>query len=197
MIAPFFENGAFSDRASLVVAVCIGFGFGFALERAGLGNARKLAGQFYLRDLTVLKVMFSAVVTAMLGAFWLSRIGWLDLTQVYVPETYVAPQLVGGLIFGAGFVIGGLCPGTSCVAAATGRSDGLMTVLGMFVAVFGSGLAFRWLQGFYESTARGSVTLPTALGLPYGMVVFAITAVALFMFKLSEWLEQRPVARGS
>ncbi len=191
MMAPFFEYGAFSDRASLIVAIVIGLAFGFALERAGLGNARKLAAQFYLRDMTVLKVMFSAVVTAMLGVFWLSRFGLLDLSQVYVPETYLAPQLVGGLIFGGGFVIGGLCPGTSCVAAATGRRDGWMVVVGMFAGVFGVGFTFRWLQSFYESTARGSVTLADQLGVPYGFVVFVITALALAMFGAAERLERR------
>ena len=34
----------------------------FLLERAGFGRADKLAAQFYLRDLTVFKVMFSAIV---------------------------------------------------------------------------------------------------------------------------------------
>ncbi|MFN8573647.1 MAG: YeeE/YedE thiosulfate transporter family protein [Gemmatimonadaceae bacterium] len=192
MMAPFYEYGAFSDRASLIVAIVIGTAFGFTLERAGLGNARKLAAQFYLRDLTVLKVMFSAVVTAMLGVFWLTRFGLLDLSQVYVPETYLAPQLIGGLIFGAGFVIGGLCPGTSCVAAATGRRDGWMAVVGMFVGVFTVGLLFRWLQPFYESTARGNVTLPAQLGIPYGFVVCAITAMALAMFAAAERIERRP-----
>lgn len=66
--------------------------FGWCLERAGLGSARKLVGQFYLSDLTVFKVMFSAIVTAMLGAFWLGRLGLLDLTRVYVPETYLLPR---------------------------------------------------------------------------------------------------------
>ena len=68
--------------------------------------------------------MFTALVTAMLGAFWLDRIGFLDLRLVYMPETFVIPQAVGGALFGAGFLLGGLCPGTSCVAAATGRLDG-------------------------------------------------------------------------
>ena len=98
-----------------------GIAFGWFLERGGMGNARKLAGQFYFTDLSVLKLMFSAIVTAMLGLFWLSWAGLLDLSRVYVPETFIAPQLVGGLVFGVGFAIGGLCPGTSCVAAATGR----------------------------------------------------------------------------
>jgi uncharacterized protein len=187
MSAPF----AIGDGASLFIAVAIGIAFGWTLERAGLGSARKLAGQFYLTDLTVFKVMFSAIVTAMLGAFWLSRLGLLDLSRVYVPETWLAPQLVGGLVFGAGFAIAGLCPGTSCVSAATGRGDGLTVVAGMFFGVLATGLAFSPLQRFYESTARGALTLPQVLHVPYGVVVCAVVAMALLGFRAAAWLESR------
>jgi uncharacterized membrane protein YedE/YeeE len=174
-----------------VIAALIGIAFGWTLERAGLGSAPKLAGQFYLTDLTVFKVMFSAIVTAMLGAFWLSRLGVLDLSQVYVPETFLLPQLAGGLLFGAGFVIAGLCPGTSCVAAATGRGDGAMVMLGMFSGVLVTGLAFDPLRRFYESTARGSLTLPEFLHVPSGVVVVAIVAMALIGFQVAERVEKR------
>jgi len=176
---------------SLVVAVAIGIAFGWTLERAGLGSAPKLAGQFYLTDFTVFKVMFSAIVTAMLGAFWLARLGILDLSRVYVPETYLGPQLAGGLLFGAGFVIAGLCPGTSCVAAATGRGDGALVMLGMFAGVLATGLAFAPLRHFYESTARGSLTLPDLLHVPYGVVVAAVVAMALIAFQFAGRLERR------
>ena len=136
----------------------IGVAFGAVLERAGLGNARKLTGQFYLTDLTVFKVMFSAIVTAMLGLFWLSRLGWVDLGAVAMPETYLRPQLVGGLVFGAGFALAGLCPGTSCVAAASGRGDGLAVVAGLFTGVLVSGLSFPLFLDFYDSDARGAWT---------------------------------------
>ncbi len=175
----------------LVVAVAIGVAFGWTLERAGLGSAPKLAGQFYLTDLTVFKVMFSAIVTAMLGAYWLSRLGILDLSRVYIPETYLLPQLASGLLFGAGFVIAGLCPGTSCVAAATGRGDGALVMLGMFGGVLATGLAFAPLQRFYESTPHGSLTLPALLNVPYGVVVCAVVAMALIAFQVAERLEKR------
>jgi uncharacterized membrane protein YedE/YeeE len=175
----------------LIIAALIGVAFGWTLERAGLGSAPKLAGQFYLTDLTVFKVMFSAIVTAMLGAFWLSRLGILDLSQVYLPETFLLPQLAGGLLFGVGFVVAGLCPGTSCVAAATGRGDGVMVMLGMFGGVLVTGLAFAPLRHFYESTARGSLTLPELLRVPTGVVVCAIVAMALIAFQVAERLEKR------
>ena len=170
--------------SELAIAVGIGIAFGFALERAGLGDARKLAGQFYFTDFTVLKVMFSAIVTAMLGVYWLSRAGAIDLASLYVPETYLLPQLAGGAIFGLGFVLAGLCPGTSCVAAATGRGDGAFVMFGMFAGVLGTGLAFPSIQRFYESTPRGSLTLPQLLGVPYGVVVLGVVIVALIAFAL-------------
>jgi hypothetical protein len=189
--APFYEYGAFGDRAALLLALPIGAAFGWFLERAGFGNARKLAGQFYLRDLTVFKVLFSALVTAMLGAYWLGRVGLLDLSRVYVPETFLAPQTVGGLIFGVGFVVGGLCPGTSCVAAASGRLDGLALVLGMFAGALGMKVAAPRFAAFYESTPRGSFTLPALLHVPYGVVVAGVVAIALAGFAGAEWLERR------
>ena len=171
-----------SFTSSLPVAFAIGTAFGWSLERAGLGNARKLAGQFYLRDFTVVKVMFSAILTAMLGAFWLGRLGVIDLGALYVPETYLAPQIIGGLIFGIGFAVSGLCPGTSCVAAASGRGDGLATVLGFFAGILVSGLLFPLFANFYASTSLGVLTLPQVFHLPYGVAVAIIVAIGLGTF---------------
>jgi len=172
-----------------LLPLAIGIAFGVALERAGLGNARKLTGQFFLTDLTVFKVMFSAIVTAMLGLFWCSRLGWVDLNALALPETYLRPQLAGGLIFGAGFALAGLCPGTSCVAAASGRGDGLAVVGGLFTGVLGAGLAFPWFLDFYDSDARGAWTLPSLLHLPYGTVVLLIAIIAILGFIASERIE--------
>ena len=149
MRAPFFEFGLFGETASLLVALVIGIASGYVLEQSGMGSARKLSGQFYLRDLTVFKVMFTAIVIAMLGVFWLGWLGMLDVSQVYVPETFIGPQLVGGVVFGAGFALAGLCPGTSCVSAATGRADGLVVVVGMFAGVLAMGLMFDRFADFY------------------------------------------------
>jgi uncharacterized membrane protein YedE/YeeE len=174
---------------ALVPALLIGIAFGWALERGGMGNARKLAGQFYLRDLAVFKIMFSAVVTAMLGSFWLARLGWIDLNAVALPETAPLAQAVGGALFGVGFVVSGLCPGTSCVAAVSGHLDGLAAVLGMLGGV----VLFAELWGGLEPLyGVGSViTIPEALGVPYGVVVGALTLVALAGFAGAEWIERR------
>jgi uncharacterized protein len=191
MTAPFFEYGLFGSGFSLVVALLVGIAFGWCLERSGMGSARKLIGQFYLTDLTVFKVMFTAIITAMLGLFWLGWIGVLDISRVYVPETYIIPQLLGGIIFGVGFATAGLCPGTSCVSAITGRGDGVAAMLGMFTGVLLAGLFFGTLESFYESTPHGSFTLPEMIRAPYGVVVFVIVGVALAGFQLAELIERR------
>ncbi len=177
---------------SVTTVLLIGAAFGWSLEQAGFGDARKLAGQFYLRDFTVVKVMFSAVLTAMLGLFWLGRLGIIALSALYVPETFLAPQIAGGLIFGVGFVTCGLCPGTACVAAACGRFDGLATIAGLLAGVLLTGLAFPLIAGFYSSTPLGVLTLPRLLHLPYGVVIAAITVVGLGAFYLIERFERRP-----
>lgn len=191
MNAPFFKFGAFGGEFSLIIAVVIGVFFGFFLERAGFGNGRKLAAQFYFRDMAVFKVMFSAIVTAMLGVFYLSWIGFLDIELVYVGTTYLYPQLLGGLLLGVGFILGGYCPGTSMVAMATGRLDAVMFVVGVFLGILGFGEAYPLFADFMVSSDMGSITLPEFFSLSYGLVMLLVVVVALAGFVGSEMLEKR------
>ena len=89
------------------------------------------------------------------------------------------PQIAGGLILGAGFVIGGYCPGTSVAATATGRIDGLVYGLGLFAGMFAFAELFPWLKGFYEYGAGEAITIPEAFGLSRGVVVGAVVAMAV------------------
>jgi len=189
MTAPWLETD--TTRGALAVAVATGVAFGATLERAGLGSARKLVGQFYGTDLAVFKVMFTAIVVAMLGTFWLAWFGVLDLSRVVVPETWLVPQAIGGAVFGAGMAMAGLCPGTSCVAAASGRGDGAVVLLGVLGGVIATGLAFAPLRALYDATARGPLTLPAWLGVPHGVIVLAVVALALVGFRVAERIEAR------
>ena len=195
MNAPFYKFGAFGDETALIVAFVIGIGFGFFLERAGFGSAKKLVSQFYLNDLAVFKVMFTAIVTAMLGVFYLGWVGVLDLSLVYLTPTNLGPQVVGGLLLGFGFVIGGYCPGTSMVALATGKLDAWIFVLGVAAGVLAIGEAFPLIKPFYESGDLGRLTLPQVLHLPYGVVGFLVVLLALGGFVGAEWVERRFAAR--
>lgn len=191
MTLPLYAYELISDSQGLIVALLLGFGFGWFLERAGFGSARRLTAQFYLYDMTVLKVMFTAIVTAAVGLWAFAAIGVLDLSAVYLTPTSVGAQMLGGLLLGAGFVIGGYCPGTSAVATATGSGDGLVYMLGFAAGLAIYAVAFPGLELWANANSIGEVTLPQVWGLPYGAVVLGLVALAAIAFAAAEWSERR------
>lgn len=180
-------------------AALIGAGFGFALERAGLGSPRKLAGQFYGYDFVVIQVMLTAIVTAMIGLQLLSAVGALDLGRVYLPPTFLIGQGVGGLLFGVGFVVGGYCPGTCFVGAAGGRLDALMALGGMLAGMLVYSALLARMQPLANANALGPVTLPQLVHLPPGWVAAAIAGGTLALFAVIRRVERGralPVTRA-
>lgn len=196
-MAPF----TFSAATANVVALLIGFCFGFVLERGGFGNARNLAAQFYLYNMRVLKVMFTAIITAMVLVFLSSSIGLLDFEEVYVPPTYLWPGIVGGLLLGVGFIVGGYCPGTSLVSMATLKTDGAVFAGGVLVgSVLFSRLAtIPAVWNFWNNSGDlGRLTWADVLGVDAGWIVLAVLVMAFGAFafaELCEWLLSRPSER--
>src|SRR5512143_3593627 len=165
----------------------IGFAFGFTLEMSGFGDSRKLAAQFYFTELTVLKVMFTAIVTAMVLLFGAVGLGILDFSQVWVNTTYIWSGVLGGLIMGVGFIIGGFCPTTSLASASTGKIDGMLFMLGGFGGAFLFGETERYFDHWYNNAGYyGRLTLDQALGVSAPALVLIIVLVALAMFWGSE-----------
>ena len=183
-MAPLDLIDVLGEVGTWMVYLGIGFAFGFILESTGFGDARKLAGQFYFREFTVLKMMFTAIVVCMVLVFWATALGWLDFDQVWVNPTYWWPGIVGGLIMGVGFVLGGYCPGTSLVSLATLKLDGLMFVLGVAVGVFAFGESVALINDFWHSGSAGRLTLSEWFGMPIGTVVLAIVGMAVALFWL-------------
>ena len=173
-----------------VIFGLIGFAFGFALEISGFGNSKKLAAQFYFQEVTVLKVMFTAIIVAMVLLFTTISLGWLDYSAIWVNPTYLWSGIVGGLIMGVGFIIGGFCPGTSLVAAATLKIDGIFFVLGVSVGIFLFGETERFYDLWWNSSYYGRLTIMDWLNLPTGVVVLGVVLLALFMFWGGEQLER-------
>ena len=181
-MAPFDIASSLGPVAYALVFVAIGFGFGAVLEMGGFGDTRKLAGQFYFQDMTVLRVMFTAIAVAAVLIALATSFGLLDMARVFVNPTYLWPGIVGGLIMGVGFVIGGFCPGTSLVAAATLKVDGIIFLLGALLGVGLFGETVGSFQGFWLSSYMGRFTLPDLLGLPVGATVLLVVAMALLLF---------------
>lgn len=187
MTAPFLNSLSTWSFAGL--ALLLGFFFGFFLERAGFSSAIKMTNQFYFKDFSVLKVMFTAIIVAMLGIVYFSMLGWLDMGQLYISPTFLWPQITGGLLLGAGFIVGGYCPGTSVTAAAIGKLDALFFIAGVLLGIFGYGEVYPRIQHFAMSGARGDLTIPQWLDINAGIIAFGVTLIALGAFWVAEKCE--------
>lgn len=190
-MGPLVVNGIISENTNLFLAFIIGIGFGFVLEQSGFSSNRKLAGIFYGYDAVVLKVFFTAAITAMLGLLFFSLFGWVDLDLIYVNPTYLTSAIVGGIIMGAGFIIGGYCPGTSFCGASIGKIDGIVFVVGLFLGVFIFGIGYDLWDGMYMAKFLGSPKISTSLGLTDGFFALLLILIALAMFRVAELAEKK------
>jgi len=177
-MGPFNMTGDWGSWTSYLVPLLIGLGFGATLEMSGFGDSRKLAAQFYLKDMTVLKVMFTAIIVAGsligLGA----ALGLLDYERLFVNPTFLVPGIVGGLIMGVGFIIG-----------ATLKIDGMVFFLGVAGGVFLFGETIKSYTGFWYSTAMQRFTLQELFGVDLGVMLVGVVLMALFMFAAGEMSE--------
>ncbi len=179
IVAPLVKTGVISETLNLWLAVPIGFIFGFGLYHAGFTDSRKIARAFYLKDVSVPVVMFSAIVTGMLGLWGLSLIGFLDSSQIPFLPTYLTPMALGGFLFGVGMVIGGFCPGTAAASIATGRIDALVFVIGFLGGSILFGDLFPVWGDFYNSDYRGIFRLDQLLGMNLGSVVLMLVVISV------------------
>lgn len=191
MIETFFGADLLTSAPALFSALIIGIAFGWCLEQAGFGSSRKLTGIFYFRDMAVLKVMFSAVVTAMLGLLLLFKLGLLKPESVFMPETFFGAQIIGGLLFGFGFVIGGWCPGTAAVGAVSGKFDAIVFLFGAAVGSMAFSESYALVEPYYQMGSAGLRFIYDDLGLSYAEFALAMTIAAVAAFWLSELIETR------
>lgn len=158
--------------------------FGWVLESAGFGSPCKLTGQFRLSDWSVLKVMFTAIVVAAAGLLIFQAMGWMAADAVFVPSAMVAAAAVGGLLVGAGFAVGGYCPGTSVVGFFSGRLDAGVFLLGLLLGT----LAFAGLYGpamealMNAAEVMAGDTVPDAWGIAPWVLVLGMAAALVGVF---------------
>ena len=188
MIETFFFSNTMSTPAGSLVALLVGLGFGLALERAGFGSSRRIAGVFYLTDMTVIKVMFTTLVTAMIGLIYLQALGLIGPENMFLSPTTLAAQAVGGLIFGIGFAMSGWCPGTGAVGLASGRWDAAVFLVGTLIGAILFNETFPAVEGLYTAGRQEASFAYQAIGLSrnWFAFLFALAAAACFW-----WLEAR------
>lgn len=168
---------------TLIAGAVFGLVFGFLLQKGGVGKYNVLIGQLLLQDWTVAKIMLTAIVVGMIGVFTLHHFAKVNL---HIKPTRIGANIIGGLVFGAGFALTGYCPGTVAAALGQGSWDALFGMAGL---IAGSWL-FAELSGWTKRTMEkrgdlGNVLLSDLLPVPRYVFIFgfalALTAILMLL----------------
>ena len=190
-MGPLSSYLVFPEWLNMLTAFLIGTGFGFALEQGGFSSSRKLAGMFYGYDATVLKVFFTAAIVALIGSLLMNYLGLLNLNLVYVNEFYVTAAIVGGIIMGAGFIMGGFCPGTGLCAMSIGKIDAIVFVAGGLAGAFIFAETYPYIQDMANAGYKGPVRIDESFGLSPGMFALLMICAAAVIFRIAEIAEKK------
>ncbi len=190
-MGPLIVYDVISQNTNLFLAFFIGIGFGWVLESSGFSSSRKLAGVFYGYDTVVLKVFFTAALTAMVGLMLFSLFGWIDMSVVYINPTYLTSAILGGVIMGLGFIMGGFCPGTSFCAASIGKLDAMVFMIGLFIGILIFAEGYPLWEGVYKAQFMGAPKISQSLGLSDGLLGLLVILAAMVMFWIGEWAEKK------
>ena len=179
------------ENPGILFLVLAGVLFGYFIESAGLNSPRKLTAQFALRDWTVFRVMFVAIVVAAIGLWLFDVAGWLRFDALKIPTMFFWAMALGGAMLGAGMAIGGYCPGTSVVGLFSGRLDAVLFMLGMLIGTTLFAVFFDPLQSLYLATQgpKGQ-TLSALTGLPIWLILLLLAGLAAGGFRLGAWFER-------
>jgi len=180
-----------SVEFDFILALLIGIAFGFVLEQAGFSSSKRLAGLFYGKDFVVLRVFFTAAITTIIGVIILDYLGFLDSGLIYINPTFLGSAIVGGVIMGLGFIMGGFCPGTSICGAAIGKIDAIVFVGGLFIGVFLFAELYPFYEGFYHGSSYGDIKIFDTLGMSKAWFIFILVFIALFAFVVTYFIEQK------
>lgn len=190
-MGPISSLTSIPEWLNMLIAILIGIGFGFSLEQAGFSSSRKLAGMFYGYDTTVIKVFFTAAIVALVGSQFLSFFGLLKLNMVFVNEFYVTSAIVGGIIMGAGFIMGGFCPGTGLSALSIGKIDAMLFFAGGLTGAFLFAETYPLIQNLATSGYKGPVKINEVIGISPGLFTLFLIIAAAVMFWFAEKAEKR------
>lgn len=191
MIGPLIPMEAIPEAWNNVIAVLLGMGFGFALEASGFSSSRKIMGTFFGYDFVVLRVFFTAAITAMAGIIYFDYMGWMDASMLYINPFFVTSAIVGGVIMGFGFALGGFCPGTSFCGVAIGKLDALFFTAGLFLGILLFSELYPLFANLYNSKNLGGASIYEMLGMKKNLFAFLMIIAAIGMFYLAAFVEKK------
>ncbi|MCA2000621.1 MAG: YeeE/YedE family protein [Chloroflexi bacterium] len=170
--------------SNLIIALILGAFFGISLNKAGLTKYNKIINVYRFTDMTVLKFMMTALVVSMSGLYALRGLGLITFPNI--PATYIAGNLVGGIIFGFGMALSGYCPGTAAAGAGEGKLDYLIPgLLGFLTGAVIYGLTYQQVFPAISAIANyGNVTMPDLWNLSPFLTILFFALMSLMLFYL-------------
>ncbi len=190
-MGPLISQGYINPEWNFVIALLLGVAFGYILEASGFSSSRRLAGVFYGYDFVVLRVFMTAVMVAMIGLVYFDYMNWIDISQIFILPTFLTSVIVGGVIMGLGFIMGGYCPGTSFTGVAIGKLDAVFFTAGLFLGIFIFSSAFPLIEGIYYGGELGPVTVMDTFGISRGLFAFLFIVATISAFILVSWIQKR------
>lgn len=191
MTGPLIPLEQIPEAWNNVIAVLLGMGFGFALESSGFSSSRKIMGTFFGYDFVVLKVFFTAAITAMSGIIYFNYMGWMDASLLYINPYYVSSAILGGVIMGLGFSLGGFCPGTSFTGVAIGKIDAMFFTLGLFIGIFLFSEMYGLFEGIFNDSNMGGAFIYDLIGIKQTVFAALLIFAAIGMFIGATWVEKK------
>lgn len=187
-------SAAVAPGKELLLGAITGLVFGFLLQRGGVTRYSVIAGQFLLKDFTVLKVMLTAIVVGAIGVYGMRSLGME--VPLHLKTATLWGNLVGGLIFGVGMVVLGYCPGTGVAALGDGSRHAIPGLLGMVAGAAIYAELHPWFRrNLLEPLDLGKVTLYGQAGVSVWVFVVGLAAIAVALFiTLERWGANRPTA---
>ncbi|MFW5980733.1 MAG: YeeE/YedE thiosulfate transporter family protein [Halanaerobiaceae bacterium] len=168
----------------LIQGLIIGIIFGFLLQKGGVTQYNVIMGQLLLKDFTVLKIIATAIITGMVGIYFMKGKGLISLQP---KAGSPASTIIGGLIFGAGFALVGYCPGTIAGAAGQGNLDALIG--GITGIIIGSGLyaaVYSHIKPILKKGEFKNLTFPEALDLNPWKIIIPLSIILIILMMLLE-----------
>ncbi|HPG32989.1 MAG: YeeE/YedE family protein [Lentimicrobiaceae bacterium] len=191
MTGPLIPMEMIPEAWNNVIAVLLGMAFGFTLEASGFSSSRKIMGTFFGYDFVVLRVFFTAGITAMSGIIYFDYMGWMDASMLYINPYYVTSAIVGGIVMGGGFALGGFCPGTSFCGVAIGKIDAILFTAGLFIGIFIFSEFYPVLSTMYNSENLGDLKIYEMLGMRKTVFAFLLVLAAVGMFYGAGFIEKK------
>ncbi|GIL13207.1 MAG: hypothetical protein BroJett038_19270 [Chloroflexota bacterium] len=180
----------------ILIALGVGFIFGWVLDKGGLNRYYKIANVFRFTDLTVLRFMMTGMLVGMVGIYTLRHFGLLNLTAV--TATALAGNFIGGAVFGVGMALSGFCPGTCIAGIARGQLDYLIPgLLGFLTGGLIFGALYRTdLIQWLITAGRPELAyakLPEILGVEPLLLAFVFSeAILIFLYVVARTHARRP-----